>query len=127
MRNFNYIKSDLLKTQKGITLVALIITIIVLLITVVVSVKIKSDFELVETTHETTMEAERQTIYEQILASRKVTDRGRIDINSTYEVAKNVLEKQGNNVSAIENGIFRVEGKKGTYSYTITEKEILMD
>ena len=116
-----------LKTQKGITLVALVITIIVMLILVGVSVSTSLDGGLFDNAREAVSGTEKQIIYDQILGSIILTSDGRININSTYETAKTILESQGKTVSDITDGTFEVEVNNGTYTFTITEEEIIMD
>jgi len=114
------------KKQKGITLVALIITIIIMLILVGVSVSVAINGGLFRTAKQAVIGTEKQIIYDQILSSIQFTDIGEIDIDSTYEKAKAILEPQVKSVSDIIEGVFDVEGGNGTYTYTITEDEIIM-
>lgn len=127
MKKLSNQKLDNLSNKKGITLIALIITIIIMLILVGVSVSTSLKGGLFDAAKEAVTGTEKQIIYDQILSSTVLTNDGKININSTYETAKTVLETQVKSVSEITDGQFDVEGKNGTYTYTITEDTIIME
>ncbi len=120
------IKLNNLEKQKGITLIAVIITVIIMLILLGVSVSTSLDGGLFDKAKEAASETEKQIIYDQILSSIIFTSDGRININSTYETAKTILDPQVKAISDIENGVFKVEGDNGTYTFTITEEKIII-
>ena len=115
----------MLKKQNGITLIALIITVIVMLILVGVTINVALNGGLFEKGSEAAKKTEEDAIYEQAIMAMTLTDKGKINVNETYGKVKTALEEQGMRVSAMQNGLFTVEGKNGTYTYTITEKEIV--
>ena len=123
-----------MKNQKGITLIALIITIIVMLILVGVTINVALNGEIFDTANKAVKDTERDIIHEQIIEAMKVNnEKKKINVDVTYNSAKEILEAQGKTVEVVEtNDIdgnttivnFKVKGKKGTYEYSITETEI---
>lgn len=114
------------KNQNAITLVSLVITIIVMLILAGVSVDIALNGGLFRVAEEATKGTEKQLIFNQILNSIVRTHSGQIDINTTYQIAKSTIKPQVKSVSEITDGVFSVEGNSGTYTFTITEDEIIL-
>ena len=118
-----------LKSEHGITLIALIITIVVMLILVAVTLMIAlGDNGILSNTKESAVLSERAQLHEQIMGAMKLTEKGNIDIQETYETAKTKLSMQGYTVGALqEDGTFEVTGKYGTHKYKITETEITIE
>ena len=107
-----------------------------ILVGVTVTVALKGG--LFESANESTRQKEEKTIYEQIVGAMKLKDTGKTDVTGTYNAAKTDLELQGKTVtptSPAESEItdatasitFKVKGKKGTYTYTITTEEIKIE
>lgn len=117
----------MLKKQNGITLVALIITIIVMLILVGVTVNMALNGGIFDQGNDAATKTEKETIYEQVVMAMTLRDDGKINIDETYSKTKSALEEQGLKVSAMQGGMFTVEGKKGIYTYTITETQIIRE
>ena len=113
------------KRQKGITLIALIITIIVMLILVGVTISVALNGGLFDVAGKATSDTEKHSIYDQILGVMKLTDNGTINVEETHSNAETVLGNKGMIVSQLgADGKFTVTGKRGTYTYKITETEI---
>ena len=113
------------KENKGITLIALVITIIVMMILVGVTVAIALEGEIFETAGTAALGTEKYEIYDQILGAMNLTDNGEIDADATYDAAKVLLEAEGKVVGALgADGTFTVTGKRGTYTYEITGTKI---
>ena len=128
-----------MKNNKGITLIALIITIIVMLILVVVTVTVALEGGLFSKAKEAAEKTEPQAIYETIVSAMILTDDGKINVKATAEGAKTAIEqdktKQGtperpttispNPLSDnAEKATLTVTGKYGTYEYEITGEKI---
>lgn len=127
-------KTEKLKNNKGITLIALIITIIVMLILVLVTINVALNGGLFDTARQATEETEKETIYEQIVSVMKLNNKGELEVKTTYNSAKEALLRQGKEITLISpisedeiaNSVtFNVLGKKGTYTYTITAEKII--
>ena len=117
-----------MKKQKGITLIALIITIIVMLILVGVTINVALNGGVFDTANKATSDTEKHLIYDQILGVMKLTDNGTINVKETHSNAEAVLGNQGMITSQLgADGIFTVTGKIETYKYKITETEIIID
>ena len=118
------------RNQKGITLIALIITIIAMLILVGVTVNVALNGGVFSKAKQAATEMEKQAIHEQIVASIKLENSGKIDVAETYNAANTILTAQGKKVTTKTNTdtqiVLEVEGKNGTYTYTITEHKIVM-
>ena len=118
-----------LKKSSGITLIALIITIIVMLILVAVTINLATDGGLFTKSRKATRDTEEQAIYDQIVSAMELKDDGKINPRDTFESFKNefksytITEKEGNTTSKI---VFTVKGARDTYTYTITEDEIII-
>lgn len=118
-----------LKKSSGITLIALIITIIVMLILVAVTINLATDGGLFTKSRKATRDTEEQAIYDQIVSAMELKDDGKINPSNTFESFKNefksytITEKEGNTTSKI---VFTVRGARDTYTYTITEDEIII-
>lgn len=106
--------------EKGITLIALIITIIVILILVAVTINIAmGENGLIATSQKAAKDQEYETIFDGIKGSIVLKDDGTIDREKTIQAIKAL----GYNVT--ENGDrIEIKGKKGTYTYKLTTKEI---
>ncbi|MBO4816002.1 MAG: hypothetical protein J5507_03645 [Clostridia bacterium] len=118
-----------MKTQKGITLIALIITIIVMLILVGVTVNVALNGGIFEKAKAAAAQTEEETLYEELITSTEYTANGEIDVESTYNAfkeGKTVTEKTTENSDHITRTIvFEVEGKTGTYAYSITTNKVM--
>lgn len=115
------------RTNRGITLIALIITIIVMMILIGVTVAIALEGEIFETAGTAALGTEKYEIYDQILGAIKLRSNGNVNVAETYSAAKAILESQGRTVEPLQgDGTFEVTGKKGTYKYRITETKIEM-
>ena len=111
--------------QKGITLVALIITIIVMIILVAVTLNIAlGENGLIAKAKETRAKQEEQTIYEDIQGMMELNNNGEIEVDKTVDNVK--AKYPGTELSGTT---LTVPGKYETYKYklTITEIEILGD
>ena len=122
-----------LKGNKGITLIALIITIIIMLILAGVTINVALNGGLFDTANTAVKDTERDIIYDQIIGAMEVKNNGNFNVKETYDSAKTILVAQGKTVEAVEPTSvtestaivnFTVTGKKGTYEYSITETEI---
>ncbi len=124
--------------QKGITLIALIITIIVMLVLVAVTLTIAlGDNGIINNAKEASMQTEEQVIYEKIVGTMQIKN-GKIDVNRTYSETKTLLIGEGKVVTpvsptaedqitdGIEIVILDVEGEFGKYTYTITKEKIII-
>ena len=113
--------------QKGITLVALIITIIVMIILVAVTLNIAlGENGLIGKTKAARMKQEEQSILEEIIALATWDKNGNIETNETYERVKSnfTTEEVSKTSSEIK---FKVQGKYGKYGYKISKTEITLD
>ena len=100
-----------------------------MLILVMVTIRISKDGGLFTTTRKATRDTEEQAIYDQIVSAMELKDDGKIKPRDTFESFKNkfgedkITEKDGNTASKI---VFTVKGARDTYTYTITENEIII-
>jgi len=86
------------------------------------------DNGILSNTKESSVLSERAQLHEQIMGAMKLTDKGNIEIQETYETAKTKLSMQGYTVGELqEDGTFEVTGKYGTHKYKITETEITIE
>ena len=123
-----------IQEEKGITLIALIITIIVMLILVAVTINVALNGGLFETANNASNRMEEQTIYETIVASMELKNNGDIDVKTTYQNAENALIANGEIVSPASSTIDQdassavmiVTGSRGTYKYTIKKEKIII-
>ena len=128
-----------MKNNKGITLIALIITIIVMLILVAVTVTFALQGGLFERSKEAAEKTEPQAIYETIVSATQFDDNGYIKVKVTAEGAKKAIEQEKNKngrpekpttiepnplADNAEEATLTVEGKYGTYKYKITGEKI---
>ena len=121
-----------MKSNKGITLIALIITIIILIILVAVTVTVALEGGLFNNAKDAARETEKHAIYETVVSAIEFDDNQDIDYVLTANKAKIALENDGKTVDdpAIENenipprAILTVTGKYGTYQIEINGKEI---
>ena len=99
-----------------------------MLILVMVTIRISKDGGLFTTTRKATRDTEEQAIYDQIVSAMELANDGKIKPRDTFESFKNkfgedkITEKDGNTASKI---VFTVKGARDTYTYTITENEIM--
>ena len=100
-----------------------------MLILVMVTIRISKDGGLFTTTRKATRDTEEQAIYDQIVSAMELANDGKIKPRDTFESFKNkfgedkITEKDGNTASKI---VFTVKGARDTYTYTITENEIII-
>ena len=121
-----------IKNQKGITLIALIITIIVLIILVAVTVTVALEGGLFNNAKDAARETEKHAIYETVVSAMELDDNQYIDYVLTANKAKIALENDEKTVDSIEieennippRAILTVTGKYGTYQIEINGKEI---
>ena len=114
----------MLKKQKGITLIALIITIIVMLILVGVTINVALNGGLFDKAKDAAKEMEEKAMYEQIVMGMQL-DGNKIDIEETFSNADETL-KITNREDGTNYIVITVQGKNGTYTYTITDEKIII-
>lgn len=112
--------------QKGITLVALIITIIVMLILVGVTLNIAlGENGLIEKAKYARQKQEEQTILEQIIALATWDKNGSIEVENTYARAEEKFSVIENTWNSTKTEVkFTIKGKFGAYEYKISGNEI---
>lgn len=119
-----------MKNEKGITLIALIITIIVMIILVGVSVSVALQGGIFEETRNASTSTEEKAIYDQIVSAMALTDNGKINVKGTYDAVSGMLTITKSNPSEVtertKQVTLEVTGKKGTYKYTITGEKIIL-
>ena len=119
-----------MKSKKGITLIALIITIIVMLILVGVTINIVIQGGLFGQAQDAVRKQEEQTIYEQMLSMIVWNQDGSINVKATVEAIENsgaftIKSKDPSQITDSTTEVtITITGKNGDYSYKITEKEI---
>ena len=118
------------KKQKGITLIALIITVIVMLLLVGVTVNVALNGGLFDTAKEAKAKQEEQTILEQLIGMAQYDSNGYIDIPATAIAIKaSFRDNLTLNPASVDNTTNEVEitmiGKHGTYNYKMTKTEII--
>ena len=100
-----------------------------MLILVMVTIRISKDGGLFTTTRKAARDTEEQAIYDQIVNAMELNENGKIKPRDTFESFKSnfgenkIQEKNGNTASKI---VFTVKGARDTYTYTITENEIII-
>ena len=120
-----------LRAEKGITLVALIITIIVMLILVGVTINLAVNGGLFEQAREGTERTKERIISEEITASLHLNKDGKINVYETYNEAKELLESEHKPVTLVEPAevVETTDNVKikvlDTYNYQITEEKII--
>ena len=122
------------KNNKGITLIALIITIIVMLILVGVTINVALNGGLFTKAEEATSGTEKQAIYEQIITNMELTNNGKIAVKETFDKvlsdfgADKVININPATVDSNTTEVtFSIEGKTGTYNYKISTTGIEKD
>ncbi len=128
-----------MKRNKGITLIALIITIILMLILVAVTVAIAVDGGIFRNARDASVKTEKKSLYETIVSAMKISNDGDILIKETAQGAKATIEEDKTKDNEIDRpttieyddntnptyAILTVEGNTGTYMYKITKSEIM--
>jgi len=120
----------MLKKQKGITLIALIITIIVMLILVGVTINVALNGGLFSKASDAAIETEKRAILEQIIALSEWDNDGKINVKVTVDNVKEefgedkVVTNPATVTSSTTEVIVAITGKHGAYNYKITTKEI---
>ncbi len=115
------------REEKGITLIALIITIIIMLILVIVTVAFTMNGGLFNRAKEASAETEKKAIAEMIFGSYILNNDGTINLTSTVSNAIDALESDGKTAEIAlkvptdnpELIVLKVNGKTGTYYYEI--------
>ena len=119
------------KNSNGITLIALIITIIVMLILVGVTITVALNGGLFKSAKNASRETEMNAIYEIIVSASRYDSNGDINVDETYNAAKQTLNSNGyQEVSDLAaDGSFTVTGKNGQnkYKYKITKSNITIE
>ena len=122
-----------MKNSRGITLIALIITIIVMIILVGVTINVAVNSGLFGKSSEAAKEAEKHSILEQMISAMVLDDNGNINVKETYDAIEEMLGEQGMTITAVNPSevtssttsvILEVQGKRGTYTYSITSNGI---
>ena len=122
-----------LRNEKGITLVALIITIIVMLILVGVTVNLVINGGIFEKARDSTSKTKEQIISEEIIASLMIENDGHINVYATYTEAKELFESENKDIEVIDpdDSTQIVEGMdeitikvSNEYTYVITKDGI---
>ena len=110
-----------MKSQKGITLIALIITIIVMLLLVGVTINMAMQGGLFDKATDATMKSEKKAILEQIISLAEWDDNGKINVEKTID---NVKKEFGADKVATNKNTVTITGKHGKYDYKVTTTEI---
>ena len=91
-----------MKSNKGITLIALIITILVMVILAAVTMKVLfGEDGIISRANESAKKMERETIYDKIVGASIYKTNGNIDVKQTFQNAEETLEAQKNKVTMI--------------------------
>lgn len=120
-----------LKNNKGITLIALIITIIVMLILVAVTINVALNGGLFEKAKAAASQTEQEALYEEIIGAIETTKTGEINVLATYNAFKEGKEVElittGDDLTEAntKNIVFTVKGKTGEYTYSITTGKVI--
>ena len=104
--------------NKGITLIALIITIIVMLILVGVTINVALSGGLFINARTGTQETEEQAILEEMLGMVEITDEGYFNPEAIISKMREKYTVEYNKPNA------KITGKLGTYNYVVSETEI---
>ena len=111
-----------IKNQKGITLIALIITIIVMLILVGVTINVALNGGLFKKAETATRETEEKAILEEMLAMMIIDDNGKFKPD---EIIANMKAKHPEyEIDDSNKPNVTIKGKLGTYKYVVSETEI---
>lgn len=126
--NNKYKKQISTKSKKGITMIALIITIIVMLILIGVTLNITlNENGIISTTKNSSMEQEKQTILEQMIALADCDNSGHIKVADTYNRVTSEFKTTIPTKNTDTDKRFKVKGQYGEYGYKITTEEIAVD
>jgi len=124
----------MLKNEKGITLIALIITIIVMLILVGVTINVALNGGLFTKAEDAASATEKDAIYEQIVSNMEITNDGKIAVKGTFEkVVQEIGEDKVTNINpatvddSTTEVTFSIVGKTGIYNYKISTKSVEKD
>ena len=110
-----------MKTKKGITLIALIITIIVMLILVAVAINVAINGGLFGNARNASIKTEEKSILENLISMAVYSKEGLIDVDKTYS---KILNEYGeSNVSKSDDKV-TIIGKRGTFNYKLTDTTI---
>ena len=116
-----------MKNNKGITLIALIITIIVMLILVAVTVNVALDGGLFTKAKNASSKTDIHAIYETIVSCTVFTNDGYIDVQATKANAVTTLENDNKTVDVLTDETEDVVlGVNGKYYYEITPTAIII-
>lgn len=100
-----------------------------MLILVAVTINLSADGGLFAKSRKAARDTEEQAIYDQIVNAMELNENGKIKPRDTFESFKSnfgenkIQEKNGNTGTKIA---FTVKGARDTYTYTITENEIII-
>ena len=100
-----------------------------MLILVAVTINLSADGGLFAKSRKAARDTEEQSIYDQIVNAMELNENGKIKPRDTFESFKSnfgenkIQEKGGNTGTKIA---FTVKGARDTYTYTITENEIII-
>ena len=123
-----------MKNEKGITLVALIITIIVMLILVGVTINLAVNSGLFELAREGTQKTKERIVHEEIIASLNIDDNGDINVYATYNDVKELMANENKSLELqtpaeetdVVEGIDSITIKVlDLYTYDITKEGIV--
>ncbi len=107
--------------EKGITLIALIITIIVMLILVAVTITVALNGGLFTKADDSSLKTEKQSVYEQVVAAMELDNNGNLDVNETGKAAEAHFDSNGLEATwDSSTGKLTVVGKRGTYEIVIS-------
>lgn len=116
--NNKYKKQISTKSKKGITMIALIITIILMLILIGVTLNITLDENgIISTTKNSSMEQEKQTILEQMIALADCDNSGHIKVADTYNRVTSEFKTTIPTKNTDTDKRFKVKGQYGEYGY----------
>lgn len=114
----------MMKNEKGITLVALVITVIILVIIVLVTVDISVDKELIDTAENATIKYENSVVLETLktilVSERSLYDDGFIDEDAMWD---NIKDSITNNEELNKNGTPSFTEGTGFLTVTIGTKQ----
>lgn len=124
-----------INSEKGITLVALIITIIVMLILVGVTINLALNGGLFDRARSGARQTEEKVIHEEIIGCLALDDNGKINVYATFSDVTDLLESQNKSVEVLnptdeedvnaemEEITFKVADK---YTYKITDENVMI-
>ena len=100
-----------------------------MLILVAVTINLATNGGLFTKSRKATRDTEEQAIYDQIVSAMELKDDGKINPSDTFESFKKKFtsyEIEAKGESTASKIVFTVKGARDTYTYTITEDEIII-